>query len=203
MIIHTILLMIFMAFLIRVDMARFEIDFAALGMVALNGAALNVHLGLSPLEMALGALIWTLTALVVRVICGRGGLGQGDVWLFAAIGLIAGPHMATVAAAVVFVSLSLITSWTYARARGRKMARSLCPAAIPGGLTILLILMGRLVWMQMADTDVPGALSASSDDFIVYLTLIYGPWIAGIATLCAALLIARDRRRRDRRAQHG
>ena len=38
MMIHTLLLMIFMGLLIRTDMARFEIEFAALAMVALNGA---------------------------------------------------------------------------------------------------------------------------------------------------------------------
>ena len=207
MIIHTILLMVFLALLIREDMVRFEIEFAALAMVALNGAALNIHLGQSPLEMALGAGIWALAALAVRSLMGRNRLGQGDIWLFAGIGLIAGASGA-LSAVVLFVILSLATSYAYARARGRKMARSLYPAAIPGVLTILLILMARLVWMQMPDPDATGTLRPPSGGIITGIALTHGPWIAVALALCAGALMAKDRKSREtqirgRRAQHG
>ena len=198
MIIHTVLFLIFMGLLIREDMARFEIEFTALAMVALNGAALNIHLGQSPLEMALGSLIWAVAALAVRMFKSRNALGLGDVYLFAVIGLMSGLDAAPVAV-LLFVLFSLITSWSYARARHRPMARSLYPAALPGGLTILVILMGQLLWMQIA----VGAVSTSSNSIIGDLTLAYGPWIAVVLAPCAAVLMVMDRQNRERSAQHG
>lgn len=199
MIIHTILFVIFMGVLIREDMARFEIEFAALAMVALNGAAQNIHLGQSPLEMTLGAVIWIMSALAVRYFKSRNALGQGDIWLFATIGLIAGID-GTPIALLLFVLMSLATSYAYARARGRKMARSLTPAALPGGLTITLILIGRMMHTSLFD----GFGSPSMlDTAIAGPILTYGPWIAVILAPCAVILMIWDRQNRDRGVRHG
>ncbi len=204
MMIHMILLMIFMGLLIRTDMARFEIEFAALAMVALNGAALNIHLGQSPLEMALGLLIWIVAALAVRIFKTRNALGQGDVYLFAVIGLVAGTG-GTPVALLLFVLISLATSYAYARARGRKMARSLTPAALPGGLAIIGILMGRLMGLSLFNGFEP---ASAPDTALGGSILTYGPWVAVILAPCAIILMrmdrkSRDRQNRNRRVQHG
>jgi len=78
-ILHVTLLSIFLLLLIAEDVRAFEINYAALAVVALAGVCLNLYLGLPIEDMLAGGLVWGLAGLLTRRILGRHVLGQGDL----------------------------------------------------------------------------------------------------------------------------
>ncbi|WP_298937222.1 prepilin peptidase [uncultured Ruegeria sp.] len=146
MILHVTLLSIFLLLLIAEDVRAFEINYAALAVVALAGVCLNLYLGLPIEDMLAGGLVWGLAGLLTRWILGRHVLGQGDLWLLPVIGALAG-LCDSVTAIVVLALLCVVTMQSYRMARARPNGRrsfSLFPAALPGALTIFGVLAARI-----------------------------------------------------------
>ncbi|WP_170565584.1 hypothetical protein [Ruegeria atlantica] len=155
MILSVTLLSLFLVVLIAVDCRTFEIDFAALAMVAFNGICLNLYLKVPIEDMILGSVCWAIAWGVIRWVLGRHAIGQGDLWLFATLGLLSGLSGSVLAVAV-FFGLSLVTAQSYRiarsrsrgvdRARLRRMRRrfELHPAALPAGMTLFAIFIMRL-----------------------------------------------------------
>ena len=112
------------------DLRRFEIDFAALGVAALAMGALIVLLEGPQAALAAVALAALVGACTAAVRCRRpSGMGAGDPWLFAGLGLAGGPeHLVLVTAAGAVLGLAAARAW--ARARGKRLFRSMFPAAI-------------------------------------------------------------------------
>lgn len=146
MIIHVVLLSLFTLFLIVEDLRWFEINFGALAVVVFNGVCLNLMFGVSVVAMLGGGLAWMCSAVLVRFLFGSKALGQGDIWLMGSMGLLAGVGGSLVAI-MIYGLLMLITAYSYRQARSRAKGRriiSLFPAALPGGLTLLLVICGRM-----------------------------------------------------------
>ncbi len=145
MILYVILLSLFLLVLIVEDIRSFEIDFAALTMVALAGFCLNLYLGIPFEDMVVGCVVWGLSGLAIRYVMGPRAIGQGDLWLLPAMGLLAGLG-GSLSASVVFCLISLITAYSYQLARPKKntpLRFSRYPGALPGGLTIFFIFIAR------------------------------------------------------------
>ena len=112
------------------DLTRFEIDFAAVVMFSLSTCCL-ILLFSGPEAvrgaLAVAALFGTVTEAMRRLWPGR--IGAGDPWLFAAFGLVAGPeHLKLVLAVTILLSLGTALCWSLAR--GKRLFRSMFPAAL-------------------------------------------------------------------------
>ena len=116
------------------DCLTFEIDFALLGVAALSMAALIAGTGPGAGQEVIAGLVVAgllgSVATLVHLVRPR-WFGQGDIWLMGFLGLAAGPdHVVPVLA--LFALLAALTSACYSRARGKRLFRSLIPAALPG-----------------------------------------------------------------------
>ncbi|WP_299083357.1 hypothetical protein [uncultured Ruegeria sp.] len=185
MILSVAALSLFTVFLIVEDIRWFEINYGALGVVTLNGICLNVLLDVSVFDMLGGGLTWLIASVLVRFALGPNALGQGDIWLMGAIGLLAGVNGA-LAALGIYGILMVATHLSYRRARSRPKGRriiSLFPAALPGGLTILLLFCCRIAGFDISF----GLAQETSTD--LDLLLLVGVVILGdpIAVISAAL----------------
>jgi len=148
------------------DLDAFEVDFLALGAAALGILGLVVLLdGIEGAvsALALAALFGTV-AEAARWL--RPGLmGAGDAWLFAALGLAAGPGHA-VPALVLLTIFGLLAALHWSRVRGKRPFRSMFPAAVAFVPAMAAALALRLIeaagiGMPWADLAVPMTLRAS------------------------------------------
>ncbi|WP_170566217.1 hypothetical protein [Ruegeria atlantica] len=146
MILATVLLTFSCLALALEDMAHLEIGFGSLAMVALSGACLNLLLLVPVLDMVIGMAFFGGAALAIRMVLGRASLGQGDIWLLATLGLIAGMSGALIAGVITGVT-GIFTDLGYRVARRRLFPwRRFClsPAALPVVLTIFGLTSLRL-----------------------------------------------------------
>ncbi|EEE35203.1 hypothetical protein RKLH11_3879 [Rhodobacteraceae bacterium KLH11] len=185
---------VFTLVLIVDDVRWFEINYGALSVVTLNGFCLNVLLGVSVIDMLSGGFTWLIASVLVRFVCGPNALGQGDIWLMGAIGLLAGVN-GTLAALGIYGFLTVVTHLDYRRARYRSKGRriiSLIPAALPGGLTILLLFCCRI-----AGFDISFGLAEEINTEFNYLVrasvAILGDPIAVISAALGVIWIVFDR----------
>jgi hypothetical protein len=152
MILFVVLLSVFTLVLIIEDIRWFEINPGALCLVALNGMFLNILFGLSVIDMLGGAFAWITASVFIRFVYGPNALGQGDIWLMATIGLLAGAG-GSFAALGTYGILMIVTHMSYKRARFRAKGKriiSLFPASLPGGLTILLVFCWRVAGLDLS-----------------------------------------------------
>ena len=130
---------------LRRDLTRFEVDYGALGVAA--GAMLALILWRAGPLGALEALaIATLPGLVAEALrrYRPGRMGAGDPWLFAALGLAAGPDymLVTLIAACL---LGCVVALVCSRLRGRCLFGSMVPAALALVPAMALAITLRLV----------------------------------------------------------
>ena len=136
------------------DYTRFEIEYAALAAATLATA---------PLILMAGGLSGLFAALVCAVLAGvvtalacywrPGRIGQGDIWLLAALGFLAGPNHAPLVLAL-FVIFAVLTAALYSLARGKRLFASMFPAALPGMGAAIAALVLRLddIWPAIPET---------------------------------------------------
>ena len=191
MILYVILLSLFLLALIVEDIRSFEIDFAALTMVALTGFCLNLCLGIPFEDMIVGSVVWGASGLAVHYVMGRRAVGQGDLWLLPVMGLLAGLGGA-LSAILVFFLMSLLTAQSYQRARSRKSSPrrfSRYPGALPGGLTIFFIFIARIsginITLGMSVFRNPGWLENNA-----VLQAYAVEWSVPIAAVTVAMAVA-------------
>ena len=114
------------------DCISFEIDFALLGAAAL--AMASVILITAGPEALPGALVAAAIAATASWIAWRwkpGRLGLGDIRLMGFVGFAAGPDHAVPVLAALCLFCAL-TAACYSHIRGKKLFRSMFPAALPG-----------------------------------------------------------------------
>ncbi len=126
------------------DMRSFEIDpdpllAATLAALAAVAAAEGLH-GL-PDSLLAASVGWAAVRVVARLLPGR--IGQGDVWLFAAMGAIAGTGLLPLLLAL-FAVFAVAAAAAYSWMRGRRMFRSMVPAALPGMAAAAIVLALRV-----------------------------------------------------------
>ena len=167
------------------DLTRFEIDFAALALASLPMLALTLLLSgpeAALAALAVAALFGTLAEAVRRLRPGR--MGAGDPWAFAALGLAAGPDHAIVTLLTCSL-LCLVTSITWSLRRGKRLFRSMFPAALA-----LVPAMAIAVALRFADAG--GVLPPLMDRQAVPLS----PETAGLLVVAAAVLLGLGSRAR-------
>lgn len=141
-----------MAVVLWRDCTVFEIDFLALAAVVLNVA---VVVSLTEGGPGLGAaaaagLVAGLVALGCHL-ARPSGFGRGDIWLYAAIGFVAGPAR-IVPVFLALGALALPVSAAYSLRRGKRLFRSPFPMALPGMGAAALGL-----GLRLTDADFEGA----------------------------------------------
>ena len=135
------------------DCISFEIDFALLGAAAL--AMASVILITAGPEALPGALVAAAIAATASWIAWRwkpGRLGLGDIRLMGFVGFAAGPDHAVPVLAALCLFCAL-TAACYSHIRGKKLFRSMFPAALPGMGAAVLALILRLRDAGLAPFD--------------------------------------------------
>ncbi|WP_298937685.1 prepilin peptidase [uncultured Ruegeria sp.] len=202
MILYVILLSLFLLVLIVEDIRSFEIDFAALTMVALAGFCLNLYLGIPFEDMVVGCVVWGLSGLAIRYVMGRRTIGQGDLWLLPVMGLLAGLG-GSLSASLVFCLISLVTARSYQLARPKKNSPrrfSRYPGALPGGLTIFFIFIARFSDINI-NLGMTVLRNSDWSENNAALRINAVEWSVPVAALTVALAVAvmiLDRRRSAR-----
>ena len=201
------LLSLFLLVLIAEDIRSFEIDYAALAMVALSGTCLNLYLGVPIEDMIAGGIVWGLAGLLTRWAFGRRAIGQGDLWLLPAIGLLAGVR-ASLTACAIFALLSLVTAQSYRVARSRPQNRrqfSIFPAALPGTLTVFAVFMARIAGVDVKFAEVVFSIPALSEvnAFLRSAASRWGVLVMVSGSVLALVWMIRDRWRMARRGADG
>lgn len=162
------------------DLKRFEIHLEALGVasgavVLLIGLLSGVWAVIAALSVAL--LLGTLATILHRLRPGR--MGAGDPWIFAALGLFAGPDHILPTVLVCAVA-SLLVAGTYSIRRGKRLFRSAFPAAVavvPAMTGALLLRWQDVTGWHLLDTD---ALRLSlSPDTALQMLVISGSLLLG------------------------
>lgn len=167
------------------DLRRFEIDFAALGGATFAMLSLIVMLdGLTGAldALATGALFGCVADALRRPL--PGAMGAGDPPLFAALGVAAG-FAYFLPALVACALFSLLAAMVYAHARGKRLFRSMFPAAVALVPAIILALVLRLLDAGGVRPPVLAALALPLTPAMAWV-------VAGLALL--VLLAARMRR---------
>lgn len=123
------------------DLRRFEIAPTAAILTAGGLLGLLIATGTNPVPPLLVACAAGLLAIAIRRV-NRAALGQGDITLFALIGMASGPQFAT-ETAIAFVGTSLLIATAFLMARNKPIRlssyrRHACPAAPAGSIAILL-----------------------------------------------------------------
>ena len=195
MILFVVLLSVFTLVLIAEDVCWFEINYGALSIVALNGLCLNILLGVSVIDMLGGAFTWVFASVLVRWAYGPNALGQGDIWLMATIGLLAGAG-GSFAVLATYALLTAVTYFNYKRARSRpngKRVICLFPAALPGGLTVLIMFCCRIIGFDIT-LGLPQGVMTGFDLTLRSGVVLFGAPIAIISTIAGVAWIIYDRR---------
>ncbi len=133
-----------MAGLAVTDARRFEVSPPLGGVLAAAVLAL-LWLG--------GGRVAALDALVAATVAGGvtwmvtvlrpGRIGHGDIWLLAALGLVAGTSLLPLALAL-FMAGCVVTAAAWSAARGKRPLRSMFPGAIPAMGAAAPVLLMRL-----------------------------------------------------------
>lgn len=123
------------------DLRRFEIAPTAAILTAGGLLGLLIATGTNPVPPLLVACAAGLLAIAIRRV-NRAALGQGDIILFALIGMASGPQFAT-ETAIAFGGASLLIATAFLVARNKPIRlssyrRHACPAAPAGSIAILL-----------------------------------------------------------------
>ncbi len=174
-----------MVMVARIDCRCFEINPLWLGILALSGtSAILLAEGLRafPGSLASAALAGGVTALVRYLRPGR--IGQGDIGLLAAMGLLAGPDLLPLVLGL-FVIFVLLTSAAWSRARGKRLFGSMIPAALPAMAALAPVFLWRILWsLQGRVVDLH-----PTETFLLaglVATLVPGLFMAGVWTGRAA-----------------
>ncbi len=170
-----------MVMVARIDCRRFEIDPLWLAILALSGTGavlLAEGARAFPGSLVCAALAGSVTALVRYLRPGR--IGQGDIGLLAVMGLIAGPDLLPLVLAV-FVIFVLLTSAAWSRARGKRLFRSMIPAALPAMAALAPVFLWRILWPPQG--RVADLLSAETLTLAaLVVSLAPGLFMAGVWT---------------------
>ncbi len=173
-----------MAMVARIDCQRFEIDPLWLGILTLSGTgAILLAEGARafPGSLAAAALAGGVTVFVRYLRPGR--IGQGDIGLLAVMGLLAGPHFLPLVLGL-FLIFALLTSAAWSRARGKRLFRSMIPAALPAMAALAPVFLWRIatgVWPALsAQGRAPDLLSAET--LVLVVSLALGLFTAGVWT---------------------
>ena len=147
------------------DCTRLEIDFTLLA---------GVTLCIAPVIWMAGGFDGLFAALVCAGLAGAvtalacfwrpGRIGRGDIWLLAALGFLAGPDHAPLVLGL-FVLFAVLTAALYSLSRGKRLFRSMFPAAAPGMAAASAALILRLgdIWPAI---PVPLILAAATPALI-------------------------------------
>lgn len=143
------------------DMRSFEID-----PVPLLGAALASLAAACAVEgpsgaagsLAAAGLAWAVARAVARLLPGR--IGGGDVWLFAAMAAAAGIDLMAPMLAL-FAAFAAAAGAAYSLARGKRLFRSMVPAALPGMAAAGLALVWRAAVPQASGNPAAGTEAAA------------------------------------------
>ena len=152
---HGLLCVFAALWILREDMATFEISFAACGVLTLSGlglAAAGGGLACVVDGLIAGAVAGSATAIIHVVMPAR--LGRGDIVLLASMGAVTGTTLMPVLM-VIFLAFCVLTSGVYSLRRGKRLFRSAFPAALPAMTALLPV----LVWRHTL--QVPLTLSAT------------------------------------------
>jgi hypothetical protein len=129
--------------IIHTDVTRFEIDLSAIATASLCVISVYLSLGFDLLSHFAAVIVMFAVSFVVHRLYHR-GFGLGDYYLFAFMGLVSGlEHLALLI--VLNAIFSTITALYYSRIRGKRMFRSVFPAALPGILAAVLVLVVQLL----------------------------------------------------------
>ena len=149
------------------DVQRFEIHPGLLlAVVAPAMAAIVLLEGLAALSLsaATGALLGGTAFLAASLWPGR--IGQGDIGLIGSLGVVGGPEFLPLLL-LVFTLFAALTSAAYSLARGKRLFRSMFPAALPAMAAAVPVFSGRMGSCLWPDSTL-GRLSES------YITTIIG-----------------------------
>lgn len=144
-----------------------------------------------PGAVATAAAAGGTTWLVARLRPGR--VGQGDVWLFAVLGLVAGPDHAPFVMALV-IAFALAAHVAYGLARGRGPLGSGIPAALPA-----MAALGPAFTWRVASGIWPGSVPQGHEGFV--LVALAGAMLLACGLLAGPLPMALRRRAADRTAR--
>ena len=166
-----------MALVVLRDVRIFEIDFALLAIAALNtGVVVLAVDGPGALGGAMASAL--VIGLITAALCywRPGWLGQGDIRLMAFVGLAAGPEHMPVTM-VAFLAVAVLTSAAYSLARGKRLFRSMFPAALPamGAAAIALVLRlseSGMLWPAGGAGGTDALLALHGFQIAVVLTVI-------------------------------
>ncbi len=174
----TVLTFAGMAWVAVHDMRSFEIDPDALlaatlsalsVMTAIEGPA-GVHDSLASGTIA-GVTAWY----VARLLPGR--IGRGDVWLFTAMATVSGTALLPLLFSF-FFPFAVLTSAAYSISRGKRLFRSMIPAALPGMAAAAV----ALVW-RVGDATADASEPIHGPNAISALLLLFAIAVAGRASL--------------------
>ena len=140
---RVLILMGLLVVIIHTDITRFEIDPSAIATASLCIISVYLSLGFDLLSHFAAVIVMFAVSFVVHRLYHR-GFGLGDYYLFAFMGLVSGlEHLALLI--VLNAIFSTITALYYSQIRGKRMFRSVFPAAVPGILAAVLVLVVQLL----------------------------------------------------------
>lgn len=143
-----------------IDIRRLEIDPDWASLAAWAGLAAIIAVegpDAWPEAVATAAVTGGVAWLAARLRPGR--IGQGDIGLFAVLGLLAGPDRILHVMGLV-VAFCLAACGTYGLARGKRLFRSAIPAALPFMAALAPVFAWRIASASLPDAVPAGAWSA-------------------------------------------
>lgn len=159
-----------MATMAWVDIRSFEIDPIALVAVLLaSAAAIYLAEGLEGLSTSFLVAVFTAGIAALALWMRPAAIGQGDIGLFGALGLIGGMAYLPLLLVLMLVFASM-TSASYSLTRGKRLFRSMFPAALPAMAAAIPIFVTRIGAALLPD----GAPAITSKFHIIELI---GPWL--------------------------
>ena len=132
-----------------IDVRQFEIHPGLLlAVIAPALAAIVLLEGLAALSWsaAAGALFGGIAFIAASLWPGR--IGQGDVGLLGSLGVVGGPELLPILL-LLFAVFAVLTSAAYSLARGKRLFRSMIPAALPAmgaAVPVFAARIGSSLW---------------------------------------------------------
>jgi hypothetical protein len=149
-----LILMGLLVVIIHTDVTRFEIDPSAIAAASLCIISVYLLLGFDLLSHFAAVIVMFAVSFVIHRLYHR-GFGLGDYYLFAFMGLVSGlEHLGMLI--VLNAIFSTFTSMYYSQIRGKRMFRSVFPAALPGILAAVLVLVVQLLELAFGQPLING-----------------------------------------------
>lgn len=177
----TALVLFAMAFIAWQDCRRFEIHLELLALATL---------ALVPVILVTDGLYGILDALITAALFGGstwiacrlrpGRIGRGDIFLLAFLGFVAGRDEAVPVLAALGL-FCILTAAGYSIARGKRLLRSMFPAALPGMGASVLALGLRFVGPADWDTSPLAPALTTARDVLIAVIMLATAFLVGMA----------------------